>query len=132
LTANSQWDLIGDIDHPAAIAANLSGGCVHRTQRRRARDARHIPTKTPSLRETRRWKAPVPAMSQNIRKLIGTAVMAVFVIVYALLAMLLGATFVSNASTLVQTIFYGIAGLAWIVPAGMLIRWMARPDPDFQ
>ena len=71
-------------------------------------------------------------MSQNIRKLIGTAVMAVFVIVYALLAMLLGATFVSNASTLVQTIFYGIAGLAWIVPAGMLIRWMARPDPDFQ
>jgi len=71
-------------------------------------------------------------MSQNIRKLIGTAAMAVLVIVYALLAMLLGATFVSSASTLVQTIFYAIAGLAWIFPAGMLIRWMARPDPDFQ
>ncbi|MGX1097671.1 DUF2842 domain-containing protein [Amorphus sp. MBR-141] len=71
-------------------------------------------------------------MSQNIRKLIGTAVMAVFVIVYALFAMLLGATFVSSSSTLVQTIFYGIAGLAWVIPAGLLIRWMAKPDPGMQ
>ncbi|MGX1305941.1 putative membrane protein [Amorphus suaedae] len=71
-------------------------------------------------------------MSQNIRKLIGTTVMAIFVVVYALFAMLMGATFVSSASTLVQTIFYGIAGLVWVIPAGLLIRWMARPDPDVQ
>ena len=69
-------------------------------------------------------------MSQNLRKLIGTTVMAVYVIVYALLAMMVGALFFADASTLVQTIFYGIAGLARIIPAGLLIRWMARPDPE--
>ncbi|MEW5423140.1 DUF2842 domain-containing protein [Amorphus sp. 3PC139-8] len=67
-------------------------------------------------------------MSQRVRKLIGTITMAIFVIVYALLAMLVGATMFAQAATWAQTIYYAIAGLIWVIPAGLLIRWMARPD----
>lgn len=69
-------------------------------------------------------------MSQNLRKLIGTITMAVFVIVYALFAMLIGATVFAQSATWAQTIYYAIAGLIWVIPAGLLIRWMARPDPS--
>jgi hypothetical protein len=35
-----------------------------------------------------------------------------------------------NASKLVELVFYVVAGLAWVIPAGLLIRWMQRPDPE--
>ena len=69
-------------------------------------------------------------MTQRTRKLIGTITMAVYVIVYALFAMLVGATFFAQSATWAQTLYYGVAGLIWIIPAGLLIRWMARPDPS--
>jgi Protein of unknown function (DUF2842) len=28
----------------------------------------------------------------------------------------------------VQLAYFVTAGLAWIIPAGLLIRWMQRPD----
>jgi hypothetical protein len=28
-----------------------------------------------------------------------------------------------------QVIYFFVAGLAWTIPAGLLIRWMQRPDP---
>ena len=27
-------------------------------------------------------------------------------------------------------IFFLVAGLFWAVPAGVIIKWMARPDPE--
>lgn len=67
-------------------------------------------------------------MSQSLRKLIGTIVMAVYVTVYALFAMLVGATMFAHSATWAQTLYYAVAGLIWVIPAGLLIRWMARPD----
>lgn len=61
------------------------------------------------------------------RKLIGAAVMVLFVVVYALFAMAISqARPLQEASKLVQGIWYAAIGLAWILPMMPLIRWMER------
>ncbi len=67
-------------------------------------------------------------MRQRVRKLIGTATLAVFVPAYALVVMTIAAARLPGTSTLTQTIFFAVAGLAWVLPAGFLITWMQRPD----
>jgi hypothetical protein len=32
-------------------------------------------------------------------------------------------------SKIVEVLFYIIGGLAWVVPAALLVRWMQKPDP---
>ncbi len=66
-------------------------------------------------------------MGIRTRKFIGTIVLVAFLAVYAVLAMTIGATRINDQSVLVQTVFYLVAGLAWVIPAGLLIRWMQRP-----
>ena len=53
----------------------------------------------------------------------------VFIPVYALLAVQVAVAHVPQGSILMQTVFFAIAGLIWIVPAGLIIRWMLRPPP---
>ena len=67
-------------------------------------------------------------MTIRPRKLIGTIVLVLFLVVYALIAMALGASQIVGGPYIVQVIYFLLAGLAWIIPAGILIRWMARPD----
>ena len=67
-------------------------------------------------------------MSQNLRKFVGTVVTAAFVMVYALLAMALAAAVLPGTNGLVQLLYYAAAGLVWVVPVALLIRWMSRPD----
>lgn len=69
-------------------------------------------------------------MSQNLRKFIGTVATAIFVIVYALMAMALAVAVLPGAAWFGQLAFYAVAGLVWIVPVGLLIRWMSRPDAE--
>jgi hypothetical protein len=63
-------------------------------------------------------------MTRRNRKLIGTVLMLVFVFVYALVVTALAAPVLHDASKLVQGIFYVIAGLAWVPPLMLMIRWM--------
>ena len=56
--------------------------------------------------------------------------LVVFVPFYALIAMTIGAAKLPGTSLLVQTLYYAVAGLIWVVPAGLIIKWMQRPDPD--
>jgi Protein of unknown function (DUF2842) len=67
-------------------------------------------------------------LRQRIRKLIGTAILAVFVPFYALTAMSIAGARLPGSSGLTQTVFYAIAGLLWVLPAGVVITWMQRPD----
>lgn len=69
-------------------------------------------------------------MQQRTRKLVGAAVLVVFVPFYALTAMTVAAARLPGTTDLTQTIFYAIAGLLWVIPAGLLIAWMQRPDRD--
>lgn len=67
-------------------------------------------------------------MTIRTRKLLGTIALLVFLGVYALLAMLVAITLQVNASKTVELAYYVVAGLLWVLPAALLIRWMARPD----
>ena len=67
-------------------------------------------------------------MQQRARKFVGTIVLVVFLIVYVLVAMSVGATRFAEASTLAKTLYYLVAGLIWVLPAGALMWWMQRPD----
>lgn len=67
-------------------------------------------------------------MSVRIRKFIGTIALLALVIVWALLAMALAQSALTNINGWVATLFYVVAGLGWVLPAMPLISWMARPD----
>lgn len=69
-------------------------------------------------------------MNIRIRKFIGTILLVLFLVAYAFVAMALGASKIVGGPYILQVIYFLIAGLAWIIPAGILIRWMARPDPS--
>lgn len=62
------------------------------------------------------------------RKLIGTVLLLIFLIIYAFAAMLVAIILQVNASKLVEVLYFIIAGLAWLPPAAWIIWWMQRPD----
>ena len=69
-------------------------------------------------------------MTIRTRKFIGTITLVVLLVVYALTAMVYTATHLEGASRLHQLAIYVVAGLGWVIPGGILIWWMQRPDPE--
>ncbi len=67
-------------------------------------------------------------MRARTRKLIGTVVLFLFLLVYAWTAMVIGAGRITLAPHWLQFAYFVAAGLLWVLPAGLLIRWMQRPD----
>lgn len=62
------------------------------------------------------------------RKLVGTVVMLIFVMIYVLTVIAVGASRITQASDLGKLFYFLVFGLIWVVPAGVLIRWMQKPD----
>jgi hypothetical protein len=67
-------------------------------------------------------------MTARTRKLLGTVVLLLFLAVYGTVAAVIGAGRITLAPAWVQFAFYLTTGLAWVIPAGLFIRWMQRPD----
>ncbi len=68
-------------------------------------------------------------MRRRLRKLTGTVLLLSFLAVYATSAMLVAQSEpVHQAPGWVQALFFGIVGLAWVLPLLPLITWMERPD----
>lgn len=67
-------------------------------------------------------------MSMRTRKFVGAVALLTLVIVWALLAMALAQSVLTNINGWVAAIYYVVAGLGWIVPAMPLISWMGKPD----
>jgi hypothetical protein len=68
-------------------------------------------------------------MTMRTRKLVGTVLLMLFLAAYALVTVVVAVVLqVRNVSGLVEALFYLVAGLAWVIPAAHLIRWMERPD----
>jgi hypothetical protein len=67
-------------------------------------------------------------MTLRLRKLLGTIVTALFLILYSLLAMAVGGRFIVVSGALSELGFYLVAGIAWLPMAMAIIRWMSRPD----
>ena len=69
-------------------------------------------------------------MGARTRKLVGTILLLVVLIFYALGVMLAAAAVLPDGGKIVELIFYTIAGLAWVLPAGYLIKWMYAAPPE--
>ena len=67
-------------------------------------------------------------MAMRTRKLIGTVALLIFLGAYAWAAVIIGAGRITLAPHWAQLAYFLIAGLLWVIPAGLLIRWMQRPD----
>jgi hypothetical protein len=66
-------------------------------------------------------------MTPRIRKLIGTVLLLVVLAIYSLLVAVAASAVLTGDNKIVEMIFYAIAGIAWVLPAGYLIRWMYTP-----
>ncbi len=69
-------------------------------------------------------------MNRRTRKFVGTLVMLLFVVLYALIVNALAAPILTGANKVVEAIFYVIAGLAWVPPLMVLIKWMEGGRDD--
>jgi hypothetical protein len=69
-------------------------------------------------------------MTIRTRKLVGTVLLLAFIFAYVLVAMLVAVVLQVRESKAIEVAFYAVAGLAWVLPAGLLIRWMHRPDAN--
>jgi hypothetical protein len=67
-------------------------------------------------------------MTIRTRKLIGAFALLLLVSMWSLVAMALAQSVLTDISGLVATIYYVVAGLGWVLPAMLLIKWMIRPD----
>jgi Protein of unknown function (DUF2842) len=64
------------------------------------------------------------------RKFIGAIALLLFLALYALAAMMTAIVLQVGASKTVELAYYVIAGLLWVIPAGLLIKWMQRPEAE--
>jgi hypothetical protein len=71
----------------------------------------------------------VARMSAKTRKLIGTVGLLLFLAAYVALAGAVGLGRIAESPPLIRLGYALIAGLAWVIPAGLLIGWMQRPKP---
>jgi hypothetical protein len=67
-------------------------------------------------------------MTMRTRKLVGAVLLLLFLSAYALVAMLVAVALQVNGSKVAELIYYVVAGLLWVVPAGWLIKWMQKAD----
>jgi len=64
-------------------------------------------------------------MPIRLRKLIGTVLLFVLVIVWALVAMALAQAPAIHDNTLASIAYYVIAGIGWVLPAMPIVAWMS-------
>lgn len=70
-----------------------------------------------------RTTLPAPA-----RKILGVFFLVTLMGVYALIAVTVAAATISNAPWYAHTLFFLFSGVLWVVPAMVVIKWMARQD----
>jgi len=67
-------------------------------------------------------------MSNRTRKFFGTVALIVLLGFWALLAMALAQSVLTDINGFVAAIYYLVAGLGWVLPAMPIVRWMSRGD----
>jgi hypothetical protein len=69
-------------------------------------------------------------MSIRTRKLFGAFALLALVAVWSLLAMALAQSALTDVNGALAAVYYVVAGLGWVLPAMLLVRWMVKPDAD--
>lgn len=65
-------------------------------------------------------------MPVRLKKLIGTILIVILVVVYALVATTVATYRLAEAAWWVHLLYFLFTGVLWVVPAMFLIRWMER------
>lgn len=82
----------------------------------------------------RGFRRPRPFCSETIdlsirlRKFIGAIALLTLAIVWALVAMALAQTTLTDINGVVAAIYYAVVGLGWVLPAMPIVSWMSKPD----
>lgn len=66
-------------------------------------------------------------MPVRLRKFIGTILIIFLVLFYALLANTIAVATLGNAPWWGHLLYFLLSGLLWILPAMVIIKWMAGP-----
>jgi Protein of unknown function (DUF2842) len=67
-------------------------------------------------------------MSLRLRKLIGGFALIVLVVTWALIAMALAQAPAIKGNGVVEVIYYVVAGLGWVLPGMLLVKWMSGSE----
>ena len=67
-------------------------------------------------------------MPVRIKKLIGTVLLVLLVIVYALVATTVAVAQLAESGPVVHLAFFFLSGLLWVLPAMWIIKWMVTPS----
>jgi len=67
-------------------------------------------------------------MKQSARKFAGIWLMIALLLIYPALAVMISAKFPDWLPTWALLLYLGVAGMAWAFPAGVIIKWMSKPD----
>ncbi|MBK8083064.1 MAG: DUF2842 domain-containing protein [Devosia sp.] len=67
-------------------------------------------------------------MTQSTRKLTGTVLILLSIVVWSIGASWIYMSFLGAAAWWLLIGFFAVAGISWFVPAAAIIRWMALPD----
>ena len=65
-------------------------------------------------------------MTPRTKKLIGTLVTLVWLVIYVFVAGFVGVLLAPHANWLVKFLYYALAGTLWIIPIGLMLPWMYR------
>lgn len=66
-------------------------------------------------------------MTSPLRRFVGALALVVSLGIYVFFALAIGDVIAASKPGWVHFVYFVIAGLLWVPPAGLLIRWMYRP-----
>lgn len=69
-------------------------------------------------------------MKLRLRSLIGTILLVLLVITYALIATIVAVAQLSESGPLVHLAYFFLSGFVWVVPAMFIVKWMVRPQEE--
>lgn len=68
-------------------------------------------------------------MTRSQRKFAGALLLPLSVILWAVLASWIYLAWLMGTPWWVHLPYFALAGLGWVFPAMLILRWMLRPDP---
>ena len=67
-------------------------------------------------------------MNQRARKFAGVWLLLALLIAYPVAATLLYTEWLGGLPVWAELVYFVVTGLGWALPAGLIIKWMAKPD----
>lgn len=68
-------------------------------------------------------------MNPRLRSFIGTVALIVLLVVYFVIILAIAAVVLPGRGVGFELAFWGVTGLLWALPAGIIIKWMAKDQP---